>query len=98
MYGRTNKGTNGYYYNNEQIWTGDLTTLPPGESIEATMTFTPEEQRNSRRSNGQQSNDVGDEVQFECEFVVGLGTRSLKNFRLYDLLWNNLKVSGDGRN
>lgn len=93
MYGQRTAGR--AYLPGERLWIGDLTSLPAGESVQATVTFTaPQRQRNSGFSVPQVgSPQVGnDEVQFECELVIGTGSKA-KSFKLHNLIWNNITIS-----
>lgn len=91
MHGRRPEASHGIYYTGERIWTGDLTTIPAGESIQGTMVFAPEPRR------GGPSAMIGDRVQFEGEFVVGTRSGSSGTFRLHNLVWGNIKVAGGDR-
>jgi TolB-like protein len=87
MYGRDVSSGTDWRFHQERVrqWMGDLATIPPGETVQASLTYTSQNSQNSVST-------PADEVQFECEFVVGTGTKTSKTFRLYDLLWSNIKI------
>ena len=68
-------------------WVGDLTVLPAGEEALATITFEQQDESvNSRVSS------VGDKLDYEGQFVVGFGAGRSGNYRLHNLMWNQLTV------
>jgi TolB-like protein len=77
----------GYAYDNSPAWVGELSTISGGDSIQATMTFSPQD--------GRDDHSVGlNLLQFECEFVAGTGDFRSKDYRLHDLIFQGLKATG----
>jgi TolB-like protein len=83
-------------FNPGRIWYGDLTVIPPGESIQASISYGP-------GSRDQSAGNV-DRVQFSCEIVGGLATKlpnmvrvNAPTIRLYTLLWENIGFGNSGR-
>ena len=77
------------YFDGERLWMGELTTIPPGESIQVSLTFAPGHSQDENLRNI-------DRVQLEFEFVAGTGTRGPKALRLHVLTLNGVPVSGGG--
>ena len=77
----------GYAYDNSPAWVGELSSISSGDAIQATMTFSPQD--------GRDNHSIGQNLlQFECEFVVGTGDFRSKDYRLHDLIFQNLKPTG----
>jgi hypothetical protein len=76
------------YYSGEKLWMGNLTQIPPGESVQATMTFT------AGSSNGRENRRVSlaDDAQFVLEFVATTGSKSSRGCRFYNLLWSGVRL------
>ena len=86
MHGQ-NATESGLTQSGPQNWIGHLTTLPPGEETSATITFEQENQSvNARVST------VGDKWDYEAELVVGVGAGRSGNYRLHNLMWNQLTI------
>ena len=85
MYGEKTTGRG--FFPQERLWTGDLTVIPAGESIQGIIVFAPDYRQVAAPA-------IGDRVQFDCELVIGRGSRSSKGFRLHNLVWGNIKVAG----
>jgi TolB-like protein len=69
-----------------RTWLGDFTTIPAGETIQASITFQQEHPELNRPA----ENDL----QLECEVVAGVGAQALKTLRLYNMLFSDLKLDG----
>ena len=85
MSGRKGQINQNYENPAEKVWYGTLTVIPPGETVLASITFA---QR--MRDLNDVVSTIGDEVEYEGEFVVGTAGSKTSTFRVYVLMWDRI--------